>query len=112
MEIYLYKQKNSKFWWMRYTENGQLVRKSTKCVKKDEAKDVVKLERDDWKRRIGIGVRETITLNTLLDEVEKDYGLNGKKSADRIGYSKKHLVRVLGENTPKPNCTRPTSTDF
>jgi integrase len=100
MEIYLYKQKNSKFWWMRYTENGQLVRKSTKCVKKDEAKDVVKLERDDWKRRVGIGVRETITLNTLLEEVEKDYGQNGKKSADRIGYSKKHLVRIFGENTP------------
>ena len=40
MDIHLYKQKNSKFWWLRYTENGKLVRKSTKCVKKQDAKDV------------------------------------------------------------------------
>ena len=100
MEIHLYKQKNSKFWWMRYTENGQLVRKSTKCAKKSEAKDVADLEREQWKRRIGIGVREPITLKDLIQEVEKDYSLNGKKSADRIEYSKKHLVEILGENTP------------
>ena len=112
MEIYLYKQKNSKFYWMRYTENGRLVRKSTKCVKKDEAKDVVKLERDKWKRRIGIGVRDPITLNDLIQEVEKDYGLNGKKSADRIKYGKKHLVRILGENTPVEEITEKVVDDY
>jgi len=112
MEIYLYKQKNSKFYWMRYTENGRLVRKSTKCVKMDEAKDVVKLERDKWKRRIGIGVRDPISLNDLIQEVEKDYGLNGKKSADRIKYGKKHLVRILGENTPVEEITEQTIDDY
>ena len=100
MEIHIYKQKNSKFWWMRYTENGLLIRKSTKCAKKSEAKDVADLEREQWKRRIGIGVRDPITLKDLIEEVEKDYSLNGKKSADRIEFSKKHLVRILGENTP------------
>jgi hypothetical protein len=73
MEIHLYKQKNSKFYWMRYTENGRLVRKSTKCVKKQDAKDVVDLEIEQWKRRIGIGVRKPITLKDLIEEVEKDY---------------------------------------
>jgi hypothetical protein len=100
MEIHLYRQKNAKFWWMRYTENGQPVRKSTKCAKKKEAKDVADLERKQRKRRIGIGVREPITLKDLIQEVEKDYGLNSKKSADRIEFSKKHLVRIFGENTP------------
>ena len=62
MDVHLYKQKNSKYWWVRYTDNGKLVRKSTKCVKKSEAKDVANLERQKWKRRIGIGVREKITV--------------------------------------------------
>jgi len=100
MDIHLYRQKNSKFWWMRYTENGLLVRKSTKCAKKPEAKDVADLEREQWKQRIGIGVRETITLKGLIEEVERDYKLSGKKSADRIKFGKKHLIKNLGENTP------------
>ncbi len=112
MEIYLYKPKNSKFWRMRYTENGQLVRKSTKCVRKSGAMDFANVEGEQWKRRVGIGVRETITLKTLIEEVEKDYGLNGKKSADRIGYSKKHLVRILGENTPIEEITEQTIEEY
>jgi len=112
MEIHLYRQKNSKFWWMRYTENGQLVRKSTKCAKKPEAKDVADLEREQWKRRIGIGVREPITLKDLIQEVEKDYSLNGKKSADRIEFSKKHLVEILGENTPIEKITEHTIDEY
>lgn len=112
MEIHLYKQKNSKFYWMRYTENGQLVRKSTKCVKKQDAKDVVDLEIEQWKRRIGIGVRKPITLKDLIEEVEKDYRLNGKKSADRIQFSKKHLVRILGENTPVEEITERVIDDY
>jgi len=100
MEIHLYRQKNSKFWWMQYTENGKVIRKSTKCAKKPDAKDYVDLEMKKWKQRIGIGVRETITLKALLEEVERDYKLNGKKSADRIKFGKKHLIRNLGENTP------------
>jgi integrase len=112
MEIHLYKQKNSKFWWMRYTENGQLVRKSTKCAKKSEAKDVADLEREQWKRRIGIGVREPITLKDLIQEVEKDYSLNGKKSADRIEFSKKHLVKIFGENTPIEKITEQSIEDY
>jgi hypothetical protein len=108
MEIDLYEQKNSKFWWMRYTENGQLVRKSAKCVKKSEARDFANVEREQWKRRIGIGVREPVTLNDLIQEVEKDYGLNGKKSADGIELSKKHLVEILGENPPIEKITEHT----
>ena len=100
MDIHLYRQKNSKFWWMQYTENGKVIRKSTKCAKKPDAKDYVDLEMKKWKQRIGIGVRETITLKALLEEVERDYKLNGKKSADRIKFGKKHLIRNLGENTP------------
>jgi integrase len=112
MDIHLYKQKNSKFWWMQYTENKKVIRKSTKRAKKNEARDVVKLERDEWKRRVGIGVRETITLKTLLEEVEKDYSLNGKKSADRIGYGKKHLIKNLGENTPIEKITEQAIEDY
>jgi len=99
MDIHLYKQKNSKFWWMRYTENGKLIRKSTKCVKKSEAKDFAALERKKWLQRIGIGVRDTITLKDLIHEVERDYQINGKKSEDRLKFSKKHLIRILGQDT-------------
>jgi integrase len=98
MDIHLYKQENSKFWWMRYTENGRLIRKSTKCVKKSDAKDVVKLEIEKWRQRIGIGIQEEITLADLLDEVRKDYEINDRKSADRIKFSRKHLVKILGED--------------
>ena len=100
MDIHLYRQKNSKFYWMQYTENGKVTRKSTKCAKKPDAKDYVDLEMKKWKQRIGIGVQETITLKGLLEEVERDYKLNGKKSADRIEFGKKHLIKNLGENTP------------
>ena len=112
MDIHLYKQKNSKFWWMQYTENGKVIRKSTKCAKKSEAKDFANVEREQWKRRIGIGVRDTITLNNLIQEVEKDYGLNGKKSADRIEFGKKHLIKILGENTPIEEITEQAIDDY
>jgi len=42
MQISLYRQNNSKYWWMRYTDNGKLVRKSTKCTKKKNA-DILRL---------------------------------------------------------------------
>jgi integrase len=38
--------------------------------------------------------------------------LNGKKSADRIHFSKKHLVRILGENTPVEEITEKVIDDY
>lgn len=112
MDIHLYKQANSKFWWMQYTENGKVIRKSTKCAKKPDAKDFVDLEMKKWKARIGIGVRDTITLKDLIQEVEKDYNLNGRKSEDRLKYSKKHLVRIIGEETRIEAITEKTVDDY
>jgi integrase len=112
MDIHLYKQKNSKFWWMQYTENGKVTRKSTKCAKKSEAKDFADLERKKWLQRIGIGVREAITLNDLICGVEKDYNLNGNKSEDRLKFSKKHLVRIIGEGTPIEEITEQTIDEY
>ena len=112
MDVHLYKQKNSKFWWMQYTENGKTVRKSTKCVKKSEAKEVAELERQKWKRRIGIGVREKITLGALIEEVKRDYKINGNKSLDRLRFSKKHLIRILGEDKPIEEITEQLIDDY
>ena len=112
MDVHLYKQKNSKYWWMRYTENGNLVRKSTKCAKKSEAKEVADLERQKWKRRIGIGIQEKITLAALIEEVKKDYEINGKKSSDRVQFSKKHLIRILGEDKPIEEITEQAIDDY
>lgn len=112
MDIHLYKQANSKFWWMRYTENGKLIRKSTKCAKKPDAKDVVDLEIKKWKQRIGIGVRDLITLGDLIEEVEKDYKINGKKSEDRIRFGRKHLTRVLGQDTLIEEITEEAIDDY
>ena len=112
MDIHLYRQKNSKFWWMQYTENGKVIRKSTKCPKKSEARDFANVEREQWKRRIGIGVRDTITLINLIQEVEKDYRPERKKSADRIEFGKKHLIKTFGENTPIEEITEQTIEDY
>lgn len=112
MDIHLYKQKNSKFWWIQYTENGKVIRKSTKCAKKSEAKDFAEMERKRWLQRIGIGVRDAITLRDLIHEVEKDYNLNGKKSEDRIKFSKKHLTRVLGQDTRIEEITEQAIEDY
>ena len=99
MEVHLYKQRNSRYWWVRYTDNGQLIRKSTKCTRKAEAKLVAEQIRKKWLQRQGIGIEEKLTLKELIREVENDYKANEKKSLDRVRYSSKHLIRLLGEET-------------
>jgi len=103
MEVHLYKQRNSKYWWVRYTDNGQLVRKSTKCTRKAEAKLVAEQIRKKWLQRQGIGIKEELTLKELIREVENDYKANDKKSLERVKYSSKHLIRLLGEETSLEN---------
>jgi len=99
VEVHLYKQRNSRYWWVRYTDNGQLIRKSTKCTRKAEAKLVAEQIRKKWLQRQGIGIEEKLTLKELIREVENDYKANEKKSLDRVRYSSKHLIRLLGEET-------------
>jgi len=48
MEVNLYKRTDSKFYWVSWTENGKLKRKSTKCkLKKDAQKVVDKMKQGD-----------------------------------------------------------------
>jgi len=45
-------------------------------------------------QRIGIEVRDTITLKDLIHEVERDYKFNGKKSEDRLKFSNNYFQMV------------------
>ena len=69
MQISLYRQKNSRYWWMRYTDNGNLVRKSTRCAKKNDTEDIADLEKEKWLRAQGVKIPESLTVGDLCAEV-------------------------------------------
>lgn len=97
----IYKQKNSKFYWVQYYVPGQKrpVRESAKTESAEEAQAFL------WKRLGSLGSGsfaglepERVKVNTLLDMLIEDYERNNRSSlAHTEGRVDKHLRPFFGD---------------
>jgi integrase len=91
-------KKRSAVWWMRWTEDGKRIAKSTQTRKRGEAQLV--LQHQLSKRNAGHRtVPALVTVNDLAELVLADYRANRLRE-NRASVSSFHVLRVLGKDTP------------
>lgn len=95
---YLYKQKGSKKWWMKYYQNGRARRESTGTDKEAEAKKLLATREGDVARGLPITPRMgQIKIDELLEDAKSDYKVNGRATLkDLEGRCTNHLVPFFG----------------
>jgi hypothetical protein len=84
-------------WWIRYHHNGTEYRESSGS---EREADALRLLKARWKQ-IGrgkfIGPREErVLVSDLLDALERDYGLNGRRSVDTLKHRLEPLRKAFG----------------
>src|SRR5579872_4445074 len=68
----VYKQQESKFWWYKFTWNGQLIRESTKQTNKRVAEQMEAAHRTSLAKG-EVGIRDKKPAPTLREFAEKDF---------------------------------------
>jgi integrase len=96
----IYKQKNSKFWWVKYylPGNPNPIRESTKTENEDDAQNYL------WRRLGDVGAGkflglepEKILVNELFDMLVEEYTLNGRASLRELNIRlNKSLRKFFG----------------
>lgn len=99
----IYKQKGSKKYWIKYYQNGQEYRESSKSEKKKDAIALLKEREGDVVKGLHPGrAILTTTINELADFYLNDYRANSRKSIRvALGYAKlikKHFGKMLAVN--------------
>jgi integrase len=84
-------------WWIAYRTGGKLIRESSKMTMKREAEALLRERLHALGRgQLTIESRST-TVEDLRDLVLADYRNNGRRSADKIAHTFKHLLAHFGE---------------
>lgn len=98
----LYKRPNSKYWWMKFTFDGQLIQQSTQVANKRDALTVESAYRTQL--ALGkIGIKPKAKAPTLKQAVEDFLKLSEVEHADkpnsfvRIKYSCQSLINFFGQ---------------
>src|SRR2546422_4941248 len=95
----LYKQRNSRYWWLRIGFKGRLICESTKTCDKRQALEVLKAKRQELEAARGgfismPGGMSKVTVAELCDAAIADYKVRERRS---IESARAHLKRVREE---------------
>ena len=107
----LYKRPDSKFWWMKFYFDGQLIQHSTKCSNKRDAATVESAHRTQLALgKIGIKPKEPApTLKKACDDFLLRVAVEHPNKAEtmrRYTSNVKVFLKFFGENVP---CDKITS---
>ena len=87
-------------WWFRYTYRGQVVRESAHSEKQEDAKNLLRDRLADLSLGRAAGVRAAGTsFEQLVGMLQRDYAINGRKSASNLSYRFDHLRPHFGKLT-------------
>jgi integrase len=94
----IYKQKESRFWWIKYYRNGRPVRESTGTDKETEAKRILREREGDLAAgRPVIPHADRIRFEELAEDFLTDYGVNAKRSLEQAERTVKHLKTYFAD---------------
>jgi integrase len=84
-------------WWIDYSFRGERVRESSGSTKRKAAVDLLRKRMAEMGKGQLIGPsEERVTLAQLLELIETDYKVNGRKSARRLQSTLPHLRAFFG----------------
>jgi integrase len=94
----IYRQKQSKFWWIKYYRNGRPYRESTGSDRESDARRLLRLREGDIERGVAIAPRVgRITVEEAAADLLNDYRVNGKRSLpDLERRLRKHVLLHFG----------------
>jgi integrase len=90
--------KESAVIWLKYRDAlGVLRRESSETTKEQEARRLLKQrEGAAVEGRVVVPRVDRVTIAELAENLKADYKANGRRSADRLGFSLAHLLPALG----------------
>ena len=99
----LYRQQNSRFWWLRIGFQGRIICASTKTTDKREAQDILKQKFRELEAAKGGfhtmpgAEAKRVTVSQLVDELLAEYELHGRRSIKGVRSHLKRVREELGE---------------
>ncbi|PKN64137.1 MAG: site-specific integrase [Deltaproteobacteria bacterium HGW-Deltaproteobacteria-15] len=93
----IYKRAKSPFWWAKIVpyKGGKPVFESTKRTRQDHAETWLKDRMKDFRVDLGHVRPEQVTFDELAKDLKTEYGIEGRKSLDRLENSIGHLEKVF-----------------
>src|SRR2546427_11784939 len=77
--------RQSEIWWIKYRQNGRTVRESSESEKESQAKKLLRQrEGAVVEGRMVIPRSDRVTVGVLLDELQREYEANERKSIERL----------------------------
>ncbi len=93
----IYKQRKSRFWWIKYSCNGRQIRESTGTEKASEARRILRQREGEVAAGRPILPRaHRVRFDELAEDFLTDYRINGKRSLIRVRYSVRRLHARFG----------------
>lgn len=94
----VYTRKRSRFLWIKYHQNGRVVRESTETTNETAARRMLRVREGDIERGIPIDPKVgRITFDEAATDMLNDYEANGRRThADARRRIEKHLKPVFG----------------
>ena len=106
----IYNQKNSPYFWIKYSEHGRVHYESTHSDKKKDAERMLKLRLGAIAENKFLGLNvEKVRFEDLVEDYFTDYKKNKKKSLRRVEQSVNHLrqdfsgLKVINITSDKVN---------
>lgn len=95
----LYREPGSRFWWMAYYVHGRYVRQSTEETDEQKARRVLRKHIAAVLHGDVVANERRVTLGDLLQGLETDYTIQGRRSAGTIQYPLQHLRDYFAPGT-------------
>lgn len=99
------KGQESAVWWLDYTTGGQRHRESSGTKSKQEAQRLLRQKFVDREAGKVVGRPDRVTLHQLRELAERQYDLDGRRSAIRLKSAFNHLETRFGAETRAPALT-------
>ena len=95
----IFRQHNSRYWWMQYFIDGRRVRESTKCDRIRDAQDVLRVRLSEIQQQGGSSSGSApAKIANLYALIESDYTKHGRKSLVALrGLWKNHLSEFFAD---------------
>lgn len=92
-------ERESSIWWIQYFSRGRRIRESTNTENYSDAKEYLKRrEGDASKGRVTKSMERRVLFSELAELVEKDYELNGYRSAVAVElHHRLHILPYFGK---------------
>ena len=89
--------RRNRTWWFRYTHRGLVVRESSHSQTKEDAKNLLRDRLAELSAGRAASIRGAGTsFDQLAAMLERDYAINGRKSAANLSYRFSHLRPTFG----------------